>query len=245
MKRELFRCDYCEISKFDSETQTYIDLHFSCGTKAEWLQHISRPKHCLNVARNENLEDDLIVECKHCNGIFTKKQYEKHKNRNIVLWWSKDQIYKDCSCNNFIYNGKRFETMELLKVYAECRYDNGRKKYIYTPKPNKIKSFKERGEELKKNLEEKAKEPNAVQPLKEKVIGNITMSIEEEFNELNGLEEKVDQKTDLNIPPIWDSEDICCECGKPDNSFREYSEHKLKNYRVSLCDCEDSDSDYE
>ena len=73
----------------------------------------------------------------------------------------------------------------------------------------------------------------------------ITMSIEEEFNELNGLEEKIDQKTDLNIPPVWDSEDICCECGKPDNSFREYSEHKLKNYRVSLCDCEDSDSDYE
>lgn len=245
MKRELFRCDYCQISKFDSETQEYVDLPFSCGTKHEWLQHISRPKHCMNVARNENLEDDLVVECKHCNGIFTKNQYEIHKNRNIVLWWSKDPIYKECSCNNFIYNGKRFETMELLKVYAECRYDNGRKKYNYIPKPKKIKSFNERGEALKKNLEEKEKKD--VQPLKEKVIDseNITMSIEEEFNELNGIEEKEDPKTDLNTPPIWDSEDICCECGKPDNSFREYSDQKLKNYGVSLCDCEDSeDSDY-
>jgi|11_taG_2_1085331.scaffolds.fasta_scaffold22459_3 hypothetical protein len=247
MKRELFRCDYCEISKFDSETQEYVDLPFSCGTKHEWLQHISRPKHCLNVARNENLEDDLVIKCKHCDGIFTKKQYQKHKNRNIVLWWSTDPMYKDCSCNNFIYNGKRFETMELLKVYAECRYDNGRKKYKYTPKPKKIKSFNERGQELKKQLEEKEKKvEKVVQPLVEKVIDNVTMSIEEEYDLLNGIEQKESPKTDLNEPPIWDSEDICNECGKPDNFYRQYSDYKLEKYEVSLCDCDDSeDSDYD
>jgi len=253
MKRELFRCDYCEIQKFNSETQEYIDLPFKCGTKAQWLQHIARPKHCLNVARNKNLEDDLVVECKHCSGLFTKKQYEKHKNRNIVLWWSKDDIYKDCSCNNFIYNDKRFESLELLKVYAECRYENGRKKYNYTPQPKKVKSFSERSKELSKKLKEKEIEKeiekeNSEQPLKEKIIDsdNITMSIEEEFNTLNGLSAlEEDPKTDLNVPPVWDSEDICGLCGKPDNSFREYSEQKLKNYDVKLCDCEDSsDSDY-
>lgn len=248
MKRDLFKCDYCQIEKFNSETQEFENIPFSCYTTQQWKKHISRPKHCMNVARNKNLEDDLVVECKHCNGIFTKAQYEQHKNRNILLQWSSDPIYKECSCNNFIYNGKRFETMELLKVYAECRYNNGRKKYNYIPKPKKIKSFKERGEELQKNLEEKEK--NSVLPVKEKVIDtdsdsdNITMTIEEEFNELNGIEDKEDPKTDLNIPPVWDSEDICCECGKPDNSFREYSDQKLKNYGVSLCDCGDSDSDY-
>jgi len=95
MKRELFRCDYCDIQKFDSETQTFIKLPFICGTSAQWKQHIQRPKHCLNIVRNKNLVDDLVVECKHCNGIYTKEQYQIHKNRNIMLSWSKDPIYKD------------------------------------------------------------------------------------------------------------------------------------------------------
>ena len=80
MKRELFKCNYCEIQKFNSETQEFINLPFSCGTLAEWKQHLKRPKHNTNVARNNNLIDDLIVECKHCNGRFTKEQYNHHKN---------------------------------------------------------------------------------------------------------------------------------------------------------------------
>ena len=70
------------------------------------------------------------------------------------------------------------------------------------------------------------------------------MTIEEEFKELNGIP-KEDPKTDLNEPPIWDEEDMCYECGKADNSFRNYSKYKLEKYEVSLCDCEGSDSDYE
>ena len=286
MKRELFSCDYCDIEKFNSETQQYENVPFVCETLAHWKQHTKRIKHCLNVERNNNLEDDLIVECKHCNGIFTQDQYKQHKQHNQLLWASKSFSYtKDCSCNNFCYGKKRFEKLQELREYVNIKekYSYGKNKNInYTKKEydraleilqdrqeheNKLNEIRQENEaKLRKELDEKrAKEALTLQdkkkkPIlstavvakqkKEKVIAmppidNITMSIEDEFNELNGLEEKEDPKIDLNTPPIWDSEDICDECGKPDNSFREYSEHKLKNYKVSLCDCEDSDSDYE
>jgi len=286
MKRELFRCDYCDIEKFNSETQQYENVPFVCETLAHWKQHIKRIKHCMNVERNKNLEDDLVVECKHCNGIFTQAQYKQHKEKNQLLWGSKGlySYYKDCSCNNFCYGKKRFESLQELREYAMIKekYSYGKDKKInYTKKEyeralqilqnrqeheDKLKEIRlqneaklrkeleDKKEKLKKELEEKQKKKNSVHQVNEKKVkekeidtdsNNITMTIEEEFNELNGIEEKEDPKTDLNIPPVWDSEDICCECGKPDNSFREYSDQKLKNYGVSLCDCGDSDSDYE
>jgi len=255
MKRELFRCDYCEIERFNSETQEYVKLPFACGTLAEWKQHITRPKHCMNVARNDNLIDDLVIECKHCNGRFTKEQYEKHKNRNIMLQWSNDPIYKDCSCNNFVYNNKRFETLAELKAYAECRYDSGRKKYEYIPKPKKIKSFSERGEQLKKHVEKKEedkkkkkaeKNPIAL-PLPKKIINEtpITMTIEDEFNKLNNIKDKNEDKNDSSIKPIWDSDDICCECGLVTNAWKEYPQEKLDRWEVKVCECEDSESEDE
>ena len=149
MKRELFNCDYCNIEKFNSETQEFINLPFSCATLAHWKQHITRPKHNINIARN------LVVECKSCNGIFTNSQYIQHKNRNIILRWTKDPIYNDCSCNNFIYGGKRFENLNVLKDYAENRYDSGRKKNEYIPKPKTIKSFADRTEVLRSKIKEK------------------------------------------------------------------------------------------
>lgn len=244
MKRKIFRCDYCEIQKFNSETQEFIYIPFSCDTSAQWKQHIARPKHCINVERNQNLEDDLIVECKHCGGVYTKEQYKQHKEHNQLLWVSNNPIYNDCSCNNFIYNNKRFEDLNVLRAYAECRYDNGRKKYMIAKKPKEIKSFADRAKPMKILLDKKKeKENKVVQPLEEKVIdNNITMTIEDEFNELNGIEDK-DDKHDLNIKPIWDSEDICCECGKYTNAWKEYSIEKLKLWEVVMCECDDSDSD--
>ena len=257
MKRELFRCDYCQIQKFNSENQEYINLPFICDTLAQWKQHITRPKHCMNIARNNNLVDDLVVECKHCNGKFTHEQYKQHKSHNVLLWVSNNPIYKDCSCNNFVYNNKRFEDLNVLRAYAVNRYDTGRKKYEYIPKPKKIKSFADRAEPMKLLIEKKkekeakkqeankrSRQKNMVQPIKEKVIDNITMSIEDEFDKLNGIEEKVNPKTDLNEPP--DFCDFCGDCGKPDNSISEYSIEKLERYDIDICDCDtdDSDSDY-
>ena len=242
MKRELFSCDYCDIEKFNSENQQYENVHFVCETLAHWKQHIKRPKHCLSVVRNKNLEDDLVVECKHCNGIYTKEQYQIHKNRNIMLSWSKDPIYKDCSCNNFIFNGKRFENLALLKEFAENRYENGRKKYEYIPKQKVLKSFADRGKAIINNVQEKEKKRVKRQPpIEEKKVKEnpITMTIEDEYNKLNNIKDTKQDKNDYNIKPIWDSEDICCECGLNTNVWREYPIEKLKKWEVNLCECEE------
>ena len=138
MKRELFSCDYCDIEKFNSETQQFENVPFVCETLAHWKQHTKRIKHCLNVERNNNLEDDLVVECKHCNGIYTNDQYRRHKERNNLLWVSKSfAIYKDCSCNNFCYGKKRFESIQEVREYANVKdkYSYGKdKKTNYTKK---------------------------------------------------------------------------------------------------------------
>ncbi len=282
MKRELFRCNYCETEKFNSKNQEYENIPFYCETLAHWKQHISRVKHILNVERNKNLEDDLIVECKHCDGIFTKDQYKKHKNINQLLWASKGFSYtKDCSCNNFCYGKKRFETLIELRKYVDIKekYSYGKDKKInYTKKEydkaleilndrqeheNKLREIRKQNEnKMRKELEEKkAKEQaqaqakqmkkiekkNNIQPTKEKIIDNIELTIEDEFNKLNGIEEKVNPKTDLTEPPEFC--DFCGDCGKPDNSISEYSIEKLERYDIDICMCEtdeeDSDSDQE
>ena len=242
MKRELFRCDYCEIQKFDSQTQNYINLPFVSDTLAQWKQHITRPKHNMNIARNENLVDDLVIECNHCNGRFTIEQYKHHKAHNVLLWVSNNPIYKDCSCNNFVYNNKRFEDLNVLRAYAESRYENGRKKYEYIPKQKVLKSFADRGKAIINNVQEKEKKRVVRQPpIEEKIIKEnpITMTIEDEYNKLNNIKDKNQDKNDYNIKPIWDSEDICCECGLNTNVWREYPIEKLKKWEVKLCECEE------
>tara|TARA_B110000037_G_C17100618_1_gene497808 strand:+ start:487 stop:1329 length:843 start_codon:yes stop_codon:yes gene_type:complete len=271
MKRKLFSCNYCDIEKFNSESQEYENIPFYCETLAHWKQHISRVKHCINIERNKNLEDDLVVECKHCDGVYTKEQYKKHKDINQLLWASKGFSYtKDCSCNNFCYGKKRFETLQELREYVNIKekYSYGKDKKInYTKKEydkaleilndrqeheNKLQQIRQQNEnKMRKELEEKKvkeqeqeqeknRKKNLVKPIKE----NIQLTIEDEFNTLNGIEEKVNPKTDLNEPPEFC--DFCGDCGKPDNSISEYSIEKLERYDIDICDCEsdeDSDSD--
>jgi hypothetical protein len=279
MKRELFRCDYCQIQKFDSETQEFENIPFICETLAHWKQHIKRPKHCLNIARNNNLVDDLVLECKHCNGIYTKEQYKQHKERNKLFWGSKSfPIYKDCSCNNFCYGKKRFETLQELREYAnnKDKYSYGKDKQInYTKKnyekaveilqdkethENKLNEIRRQNEVVlrkelaekrakeAKELEEKRKkrkEKQKQRPREEKIIEEnaITMTIEDEYNKLNNIKDKKQDKNDTNIKPIWDSDDICCECGLHTNVWKEYPIEKLKKWDVKLCECEDSASE--
>jgi len=232
MKRELFRCDYCEIEKFDSETQTFINIPFSCNTKQQWVKHIKRPKHCLAVARNNILEDDLVKRCNYCDGLFTLEQYQKHKNHNSVYWISKNsntEYYKECSCNNFIYNGKRFETLIELRTYAENRYENGRKKVEYIPKEKKVVSFKDRSEAIKQKHEQS----------KEKTMLSDFNDYKDKDEDISDIEKLKENRLDLNIKPIF--EDYCNECGKPDNFIANYPIEKLDRWEVDVCDCGDSE----
>ena len=262
MKRNLFRCDYCNIEKFDSETQEYINVPFQCTTLNHWKQHLSRPKHYINIEKNKSLIDDLVVECKLCKGIFTKSQYEKHKERNLILFFTKDSIYKDCSCNHFVVGKKRFETLKELAEYQTIKqkYSYGKDKKTNYNKlhydkaiqilqdreshENKMIEARKRNEEkmIKELADKKAKQATPLKAkkkevIKEKVIDNIELTIEDiEYNKLNGIEDKVDPKTDLNEPP--DFCDFCEDCGKPDNTIHEYSSYKLEKYEIDICDCE-------
>ena len=62
----LFFCDYCNIDKFNSETQEYERVAFECKTKQHYLNHINNKKHIINTLKNNHLEDEQVVDCKHC-----------------------------------------------------------------------------------------------------------------------------------------------------------------------------------
>tara|TARA_R110002126_G_scaffold287874_1_gene440940 strand:- start:304 stop:1167 length:864 start_codon:yes stop_codon:yes gene_type:complete len=128
MKQNNYFCDHCTIEKFDSETQTYINQSFCCDTTAHWRQHIDTKKHILNTIICKNLEEDLIVECKHCKVVYTKEQYKQHSQRNSVLWAMKDK-YKESSCNHFTCDGKRFADLPTLRDYMEHSTKYKRQKY--------------------------------------------------------------------------------------------------------------------
>ena len=149
----VFSCDYCSIEKFNSEIQGYEKVSFSCRTLHHWKQHIARQKHCINIAKNLNLEEDLVEQCVHCDGMYTKDQYDKHKERNQLLWVMKQtsEIYTDCSCNHFIMGTKRFATIKELKDYAEIKqiYSYGQKNNIGYTRKNYDKAM-----EIIKNKEE-------------------------------------------------------------------------------------------
>ena len=179
MKQNLFFCDCCEIEKYDSEIQMLVDVPFQSTTLAHFKQHLKTKKHSLNKAISDNLTDECRVDCMKCNQSFSKKQYEAHLERNKLLWLLKSDVneYKDCSCNNFIYNGKRFSDVKVLKSYTENRYSSGRKKEIYKPKPKQIKSFSDRGEAIKKYEKKKETQREDRKKKKEQEQENIKMEI--------------------------------------------------------------------
>jgi hypothetical protein len=121
MKQPTYFCDNCNIEKFDSETQTYKPQSFSCNTRAHYHQHIDTTKHILNTIIYKNLEDNLIVECKHCKVVYTKEQYKQHSQRNSILWALKtnENIYRFSVCNHFVYNDKRFNSIKIMKEFVE------------------------------------------------------------------------------------------------------------------------------
>ena len=200
MKQTLFFCDCCLIEKYDSETQCFIDVPVGCLTLAHWKQHIKTKKHSLNKAISQNLTEECRVDCKHCGESFSKKQYDIHEERNKLLWLMKTDVnnFKDCSCNNFIYNEKRFSDIKVLKSYTENRYDSGRKKEIYIPKPKQVKSFSDRSDAIKKHEMKKEKQKEDRKKKKEEENIKMEISTDEEEDFLSSCEE-TDYSSDEDI----------------------------------------------
>jgi len=280
--RFIYFCDSCYTEKNgvrkdldpDSVDTCVYRQPFRCVKKEQWIKHLQTNKHCRNVATNNNIKDELINECKHCNVRLDDRSYKIHTQRNYMLWASKGFDWtKDCSCNNFIYEGKRFNTFGALREYVNNveMYSYGKQKKIdYRKKlydeANKILEDKEKHvkemlearqrseDKLRKELAEKrAKEAKEIEEKRKKkasivspiVEEPITMTIEDEFNALNDVKDKYKDRNDASIKPLWDDDDMCCECGLVTNVWKEYPQEKLDRWEVKLCECEDSDSDNE
>jgi len=282
--RYIYYCDSCYTEKNgvrkdldpDSVNTGVYRQPFRCVKKEQWIKHLQTNKHCRNVATNNNIKDELINECKHCNVRLDDRSYKIHTQRNYMLWASKGFDYsKDCSCNNFIYEGKRFNTFGALREYVKNiqMYSYGKQKKIdYRKKiydvANRIcqekdkhvkemlearqraedkmrKELAEKRAKEEKEREEKRKK-NREPPVEEKKEQEnpITMTIEDEFNKLNDIKDKHKDRNDASLKPIWDDDDMCCECGLYTNVWKEYPQEKLDRWEIKICHCEDSDSDH-
>ena len=192
-----------------------------------------------------------------------ERSYKLHEERNKLLWYSKNYDWaQQSSCNNFIWNSKRYENINILREIV-----NSSK--IYITKEERKKKLFAKAFELVNNQEEYDKQIDiARQAAKEKakslfeekkqkqmereqahlnknknkepIVKNIQMVIEDEEDEVEEVELK---KDDLNIPPIFDDDDACSNCGLYQNFLVEYKQEKLDRYSIKICDCTDSESE--
>tara|TARA_R110000824_G_C15130270_1_gene668944 strand:- start:314 stop:1129 length:816 start_codon:yes stop_codon:yes gene_type:complete len=271
MKGIVYWCEVCSIQKegtsirLDSDsykTNTY-KKNFGCKTLDAWKNHIKSHKHIKSVATINCYKDEFIFECKHCSEKMDERSYKLHEERNKLLWYSKNYDWaQQSSCNNFIWNSKRYENINILREIV-----NSSK--IYITKEERKKKLFAKAFELVNNQEEYDKQIDiARQAAKEKakslfeekkqkqmereqahlnknknkepIVKNIQMVIEDEEDEVEEVELK---KDDLNIPPIFDDDDACSNCGLYQNFLVEYKQEKLDRYSIKICDCTDSESE--
>ena len=173
----IYFCDSCYTEKSgvskdldpESVKTNFYRKPFSCVKKEHWLKHIKTDKHIKNIAFHNNLRDDIINECIYCDVRLDDRSYAIHKKRNELMWIGKNagmDWAKDCSCNNFIYNGKRFNNVKMLREYYDIKHkysygkdNNINYKKLHYDKANEILNNKaehiKRLEESRKKIEER------------------------------------------------------------------------------------------
>ena len=267
MKQPTYFCDNCNIEKFDSENQTYQPQPFECSTRAHYHQHIDTKKHILNTIIYKNLEDDLIVKCKHCEVVYTKEQYKEHSQRNSILWALKtnENIYRFSVCNHFVYDDKRFNSIKIMKEFVEqsTRYKKEQtKKNKLREQLIRLLNDKELAENLQnerrmknkeklkvemdvKNAKKEAKDAKEKAKKEEKLLKKKVKHENLEMKIIDVVEdERPTERDDFDIPPIIDEDDICDDCSYTQNFIVEYPVEKLERFGIRICDCyPDSASD--
>jgi len=190
----MFFCDSCYTEKDgirkdldpDSVNTCVYRQPFRCVKREQWLRHLKTDKHCRNVATANNLRDELIHECKHCGVRLDDRSYKIHTQRNYMLWACHGMEYtKECSCNNFILNGKRFNSFGALREYY-----NNKQKYGYG-KDNKIDYRKKLYDEANKILEDRDKHTKEMIEARKRSEAKLLKELEKKREkEANALEEK-------------------------------------------------------
>ena len=142
-----FFCDHCSIKKTicdDQEESLKV-----INTSASFLQKRNLESHCKTKKHLEALEhvkkaieEKTSITCKYCNETFTKEGYDRHRERNNMLWLIGNKEYG--SCNNIYYSKCRFPNTEYLKNYINSQ-DNYKwraikfKRDVRRLKENKLK----------------------------------------------------------------------------------------------------------
>ena len=109
---DTYFCDFCTNKKTGEP--------FSCFKSYDWDRHLLTDQHVSKCLDREKQDDDKY--CKVCFTHMPKESFKRHKDRNLKMLKFKYnldlEIFKQCSCNNFIYNNKRFDGFESLRDYA-------------------------------------------------------------------------------------------------------------------------------
>ena len=199
----IYFCDSCYIEKSgvskefdpDSVNTNFYRKPFSCVKKEHWEKHIKTDKHIKNIAFHNNLRDDIINECIYCDVRLDDRSYSIHKKRNELMWIGKNagmDWAKDCSCNNFIYNGKRFNDVKILRNYYDTKH-----KYSYG-KDNNINYKKLHYDKAIEILNNKAEHIKRLQESRKKIDERERKKYEEKVKEREKRDNERKQKKDAN-----------------------------------------------
>ena len=120
-----FFCDHCSTKKTISDDKQeclkVINLSGNFLQKRNLESHFKTKKHLQSLELvKKAIEEKTSITCKYCNETFTKEGYDRHRERNNILWLINGNN-KYGSCNNIYYNKCRFPNIQYLKNYINAQ----------------------------------------------------------------------------------------------------------------------------
>ena len=132
-------CDFCSVNrtKIDDLEKTckIVNEAASFDGIVHLRTHLKTTKHIKKMEELEKLkEEHKAIVCKECNEWFNEEAYEIHKKRNEMFWRiSPDGRVENGfkSCNNIVYNNRRFGSYFCLRIYKQLHEEYKWKKHSY------------------------------------------------------------------------------------------------------------------
>lgn len=132
-------CDFCSVNrtKVNDEERTckIVNEVASFDGIVHLRNHLKTKKHIKKMEDLDQLkEESNAIFCDECNEWFNKEAYEVHKKRNEMFWLISpdgrlDNGFK--SCNNIVYNNRRFGSYSCLRMYKQKHEEYKWKKNTY------------------------------------------------------------------------------------------------------------------
>tara|TARA_R110000803_G_scaffold160854_1_gene224714 strand:- start:738 stop:1352 length:615 start_codon:yes stop_codon:yes gene_type:complete len=132
-------CDFCSINRTllndEERTCNIVKEVASFDGVVHLNSHLKTAKHIKKMKELEELkENNKAIFCKECKGWFSTEAYEIHKNRNEMFWRLSvegrlENGFK--SCNNIVFNNRRFGSYFCLRLYKQQHDEYKWKKKTY------------------------------------------------------------------------------------------------------------------